>query len=95
MEQCLQMGDFKGLRDNLLAWAREIYKDNQITNLDDVAKHTESDILKEQLAQISKMLYSPQKADFQADSFLNAFNKEQKKRKKETQKKDPLPKLYK
>lgn len=95
VEQSLQMGDFKGLRDNLLAWAKEAYKDNQITNLDDIEKYTQNNALKEQLAQINKMLYSPKKAEFQADIFLKAFKEEQKKRKKTQKAFDPLPKLYK
>ena len=95
IEQSLQMGDFKSLRDNLLAWAKEVYKDNQITNLDDVAEHTQSNILKEQLAQINKMLYSPKKAEFQPEVFMQAFVNEQKRSKKIQKKFEPLPKLYK
>lgn len=85
----------KELRNSIIGWAQETYPNKKINNLDDVISLIGSKILKEQIAELNTLLYSPKKANFQPEIFLKGFSEEQKKNKKKQNKFEPLPKLYK
>ena len=93
VEKAALSGDMKQLRDNLLEWARQMFSDVKINNLDDVAKHG-SQMFRKQLQNIDKMLYSSKKSEFSAAEFIKLFKEEQKKQ-NFTSSRPPLPNLYK
>ena len=90
-----QQSDYKAVRDHLINWAKQAYPTTVITNLDDVKAQVSVAELKTQLDQLEKALYSPQKAEFSAEIFVKALQKEGKQQKKTAKATEPLPKLYK
>ena len=86
--------NIKELRDNLLLWAKEMYPQKTINNLEDISKNCRI-ALKKQLDKIDKLLYGKGKEIFDKKEFLQAFKEEQKSNKKKEEKKQILPKLYK
>ena len=88
-------GNIKDLRNVLLEWARSVYNQSRINNLDEIKKYDVSSAFQEQLNLISKVLYSDQKEKFNAKEFIRIFREEQKHQKKQAANKLPLPKLYK
>ncbi|MBQ8465823.1 MAG: protein BatD [Alphaproteobacteria bacterium] len=95
IEKNARREDYKALRNSLLEWAKAVYSEVVISNLDDVTAQVKEKELKEQIEQIGTALYSPKKSDFKSDAFIKAFQSEMKKQKKNKKKAEPLPKLYK
>lgn len=95
VEVTASSGNIKDLRNVLLEWARSVYNQSKINNLDEIKKYDVSFAFQEQLNLISKVLYSDQKEKFDAKEFIRVFREEQKHQKKQAANKLPLPKLYK
>ncbi len=85
--------DFKLLRDNLIAWSRLVYDNQDLANLNDIAALSGDD-LKKQLSLLNTMLYSGTNSEFIPEEFLAAFFAEKKGSKKKAKKQSPLPRLY-
>lgn len=95
IKEAASAGDLKALRDNLLAWARLVYDDASINNVDDILKHGAGPEFKLQLEQLGQALYSGRKGKFSSEAFMAAFAAEQKRRKTAKGFCVPLPELYK
>lgn len=90
-----QQKNLKALRDNLVWWARENYKNPRITNLKEVAKAAEDDEFSEALEKLSQALYAPKAEKWDEEKLLNSFKKLNKFRHPNRAATSPLPKLYK
>lgn len=87
-------GDAKKLRDALLEWAKTHYKNENIGNLQDIADISGNKEFAQKLNKLTLIIYSNKKTGFDADAFMNIFNRVNKKKVKNKDLKQPLPKLY-
>ncbi|MDR1694688.1 MAG: BatD family protein [Lactobacillaceae bacterium] len=70
-----KQNDFKSLRNNLLNWAGEHFKDDKILNLNDINKHISSKEFARELEIISANLYSGEPLDWNSSRFIKTFEK--------------------
>ena len=87
--------DYRGLRDGLIAWARDHWHNSKITNLKDVALAAGNKDFAVQLENLGALLYAPDGGEFNAEIFLKTFDKVRKAKIKSCGDDQPLPKLYK
>ncbi len=87
--------DLKALRDNILEWARQTFGDENIHNLGEVADRTGSKAFSCELDKLTEVLYAQNGQDWDAASFIKAFEKVYGKKYRRTNEDAPLPKLYK
>lgn len=87
--------DFRGLRDNIIEWARQKYRNDKVTNLKDVAKLVRSKEFENELNKLSEELYSNNGKDWDAAAFIASFEKIYKKKSHKTTEEKILPELYK
>ncbi len=87
--------DYRGLRDGLIAWAREHWHNSKITNLKDVAQAAGNKDFAARLDELGALLYAPAGGEFNVDAFLKTFDKVRKTKIKSCGDDQPLPKLYK
>lgn len=86
--------DYRALRDNLILWGNTVFKDINISNLQDLAKAVKQEDFDIQLQNLNKILYGGENASLDEDVILQALKKDYgRKNKKEA--KELLPKLYK
>lgn len=86
--------DYRALRDNLILWGNTVFKDINISNLQDLAKAVKQEYFDIQLQNLNKILYGGENASLDEDVILQALKKDYgRKNKKEA--KELLPKLYK
>lgn len=89
--------DFKSLRDAIIDWGNSVFAEKKINNLKDVADCVDNPDFTTEINNLMKILYSTKStsADWNADSFVKAFNLVYKKNKKIRSDNKPLPDLYK
>ena len=87
--------DLKNLRDGLIAWARDIYNDSSISNLNDVAARSNNAVFKNELDKLSSCLYGKDTLIWDNSGFLAAFEKVRKPKPHSQHEEKPLPELYK
>ena len=87
--------NFRALRDALLIWAQQKFKNQRINNLNDVIKAVNSKDFEKQAEIITAELYGSGGKDWNADAFIKIFEKADAKRTSATEDDKPLPKLYK
>lgn len=95
LKKALQDGNLKNIRNEILLWARQIYPDETIRNLEDVAHVLDSEELGKQFRQLDSALYSDQsgKVDIpQLSKLMTNLMKKQKAKKSDS---PLLPRLYK
>lgn len=87
--------DVKELRDSLIYWCRQNYQRDDITNLRDVAQAVGYPEFAKLLEELSARLYNPQAAQWNAQAFMNCFDKVVSKKYSSTKGSGkPLPDLY-
>ena len=72
--------NFRALRDALLIWAQQKFKNQRINNLNDVIKAANSKDFEKQTEIITAELYGSGGKDWNADSFIKIFEKADAKR---------------
>lgn len=87
--------DFRALRDSLLDWAEEKFKDEKITNMKDVVKHVGSKDFEKQIEILTAELYGNSQTEWDGDDFIKAFEKADDKKVVPQNETKPLPGLYK
>lgn len=86
--------DYRALRDNLILWGNMVFKDANISNLQDLAKAVKQDNFENQLQNLNKILYGGENVSLDAVIILQAIkNSSGHKNKNEAE--ELLPKLYK
>ena len=86
--------DYRALRDNLVLWGNTVFKDANISNLQDLAKAVKQDNFENQLQNLNKILYGGENVSLDASIILQVIrNSSGHKNKNETE--ELLPKLYK
>ena len=86
--------DYRALRDNLILWGNTVFKDANISNLQDLAKAVKQDNFENQLQNLNKILYGGENVSLDASIILQVIrNSSGHKNKNETE--ELLPKLYK
>ena len=85
----------KIVRRTVLEWAEKVYPEQNIRNLDDVAKLFNNEELSFILRKLDAALYSPYKENFDAEKLLLLMKKLSREKKGSKEKISPLPKLYK
>lgn len=91
----LRKGNLKEIRNQVLIWARSIYPEAVVLNLDDVAELFANEELNVVLKQLGQALYSGKKDEFDAarlEKIMTALSSARKNGREET---SPLPELYK
>ena len=82
------------MRDNLILWGNTVFKDVNISNLQDLAKAVKQDNFENQLQNLNKILYGGENVSLDAAIILQAIkNSSGHKNKNEAE--ELLPKLYK
>lgn len=87
--------DLRALRDSLIFWARQKYHDDSITNLNDISSYNNDASFHQALANLSSLMYAPQKTEWNADEFIAVFRLTNKFTDKNKPEDKPLPELYK
>lgn len=87
--------DFRALRDGILNWAEDKYKDSKITNMKDVINKVKNKDFEKQIEILIAELYSNDKTDWDSNAFIEVFEKVNKKKVNSKADKKPLPQLYK
>ena len=89
--------DFKSLRDAIIDWGNNVFAEQKINNLKDVADCVDNPDFAAEINKLMKILYSSQAtpADWNAETFVKTFNSVYKKNKKISSDTKPLPDLYK
>lgn len=87
--------DFKTLRNSLINWATERFKDEKIFNLDDIKKHIKNKDFSNELDIITANLYSEETQDWDSQNFIKCFEKINHNRVITQDSSTILPKLYK
>lgn len=87
--------DFRALRDGILCWAEDKFKDCKITSMKEVIKQVKSKDFEKQIELLSAELYSNDKTNWDSKAFIEVFEKADKKKVTAKADKNPLPKLYK
>lgn len=93
--RCAREKDFRALRDAILAWAADKYKDSRITNMKDVVARANSKEFEKQIELLVAELYSDNPAGWDSEKFIKTFESVDKKKTAGKRGKDPLPDLYK
>ena len=87
--------DLRALRDSLIFWARQKYHDDSITNFNDISSYNNDASFHQALANLSSLMYAPQKTEWNADDFITVFRLVNKSTDKNKPENKPLPELYK
>lgn len=88
--------DFRVLRDSLIAWAADRYKDDNIKNIKDVLKYTRNKDFERQLEILTSLLYSDNQSEWNEKAFVEIFEKVNKQKVNlKSASASPLPDLYK
>ena len=82
------------MRDNLLGWGNEVYKSQNIRNLQDLSKVVAQDDFANQLEILNKILYAGASEKLNTEIILRVIKTCQKKQNGKSHQ-EPLPKLYK
>lgn len=90
----LAEADYRSLRDNLLGWGNEVYKSQNIRNLQDLSKVVAQDDFSNQLEILNKILYAGASEKLNTEIILRVIKTCQKKQNGKSHQ-EPLPKLYK
>lgn len=85
----------RALRDSLIFWARQKYRDDSITNFNDISSYNNDALFHQALANLSSLMYAPQKTEWNADEFIAVFRLTNKFTDKNKPEDKPLPELYK
>lgn len=91
----LKSKDYRALRDGLVAWGRERWHNDKITNLKEVAKAAQDKEFGAYLDELGALLYAQTPQPFNEKGFLKSFEKVRKSKIKSAKEEQPLPKLYK
>ena len=91
----LKHNDYRALRDGLVAWGRERWQNDKITNLKEVAKAAQDKEFGAYLDELGALLYAQTPQPFNEKGFLKSFEKVRKAKIKSAKEEQPLPKLYK
>lgn len=91
----LKHKDYRALRDGLVAWGRERWHNDKITNLKEVAKAAQDKEFGAYLDELGALLYAQTPQAFNEKGFLKSFEKLRKAKIKSAKEEQPLPKLYK
>ena len=91
----LKHKDYRALRDGLVAWGRERWQNDKITNLKEVAKAAQDKEFGAYLDELGALLYASTPQPFNEKGFLKSFEKVRKAKIKSAKEEQPLPKLYK
>lgn len=91
----LKHKDYRALRDGLVAWGRERWHNDKITNLKEVAKAAQDKEFGAYLDELGALLYAQTPQPFNEKGFLKSFEKVRKSKIKSAKEEQPLPKLYK
>ena len=91
----LKHKDYRALRDGLVAWGRERWQNDKITNLKEVAKVAQDKEFGTYLDELGALLYAQTPQPFNEKGFLKSFEKVRKAKIKSAKEEQPLPKLYK
>ena len=91
----LKRKDYRALRDGLVAWGRERWHNDKITNLKEVAKAAQDKEFGAYLDELGALLYAQTPQPFSEKGFLKSFEKVRKSKIKSAKEEQPLPKLYK
>ncbi len=67
--------DFRALRDNIILWAADHYKDDNIKNIKDVLKYSRNKEFERQLEILTSLLYSDNQSEWNEKDFISAFEK--------------------
>ncbi len=87
--------DFRSLRDNIILWAADHYRDDNIKNIKDVLKYTRNKDFERQLEILISLLYSDNQSEWNEKEFTEIFDKVNKQKiKNKSSTAAPLPKLY-
>ena len=95
IETLAKNADFKGLRDALIIWAQNRYKNQKITDLQSISDKVQNDEFTQEINNISQNLYGKKQKNWNSDNFIKIFNKIKKQKVSAKKSSDPLPKLYK
>lgn len=87
--------NFKALRDALLNWAQEKYKNISVTNMNDIVKSVNSKDFEKQIDLLTAELYGKGTAEWNSDAFIEVFEKADAKKLTDKTSAKPLPNLYK
>lgn len=93
--RCAKDNDFRGLRDALLNWAEEKFKNRRITNMSDVVRAVNAKDFEKQIDILTAELYGKGSEDWNSAAFIKAFEKADAKKTTDKATDKPLPGLYK
>lgn len=93
IEQSLQQKDYRQLRDSLLEYGRQIFRGQNINNLNDLATCIDEPKFTEQMQILNSILYAGQTGQIDDNIILSTLKNKQKQH--HCVEKKPLPDLYK
>lgn len=93
IEQSLQQKDYRQLRDSLLEYGRQIFRGQNINNLNDLATCIDEPKFTEQMQILNSILYAGQTGQIDDNIILSTLKNKQKQH--HCAEKKPLPDLYK
>ncbi len=93
--RCAKESDFRGLRDALLNWAAEKFKNRRITNMSDIVRAVNVEDFEKQIDILTAELYGKGSDTWNSAAFIKAFEKADALKPKDKAADKPLPGLYK
>ncbi len=93
--KAVRSNDLKAIRDNVLAWARKTFPDEEVRNLDDVGNLVGSREFSASLKELQSALYAGKEEVFNAAAFMEIFSQIGKHVKRSKKQEQLLPRLYK
>ena len=93
--RCAKESDFRGLRDALLNWAAEKFKNRRITNMSDIVRAVNVGDFEKQIDILTAELYGKGSDAWNSAAFIKAFEKADALKPKDKAADKPLPGLYK